>query len=371
MQILFERAGLADVAEKIRSFQRVSPEQIARLFRCSDLNAVGLLADIVRRRLNGDNATFVRNRYINYSNICLLSCQFCAFARKKNEAGAFEHTVEEIADLARQASEEGATELHIVGGLHPTLKQDFYLSMLDALRQSAPALHLKMFTAIEIRHLADRVFKMPIAQTLALLREHGLGSLTGGGAEIFDPSVRDTLCRGKESADEWLEVHRLWHGMGGRSTCTMLYGHVETPEQRADHLDRLRRLQDETGGFTGFIPLPYQPEDNALTGIPRCSGFEDLRVIATSRLALDNIPHLTGYWVGLGPALAQVSLNYGADDLHGTIMDERIFHMAGAKSPAAMTEPQLRKLIAEAGRSPVQRDSHYCPITPAPENKIS
>ncbi len=356
---MLDRAGIRDIGKRVFAGERIGAEDALRLYEVRDPHALALLADHVRARLNGNRATYIRNRYINYSNICILSCQFCAFARKRREPGAWEYAVPEMAAMARQAVAEGATELHIVGGLHPTLPFSYYLDMLRELKAAGPHLHLKVFTAIEIRHLAGRIAKRPIAGTLDILRAHGLGSLTGGGAEIFDPGVRDRICRGKETAEEWLEVHRTWHQMGGRSTCTMLYGHVETPAQRVDHLLRLRALQDETGGFTGFIPLPFQPEDNALSHLPRCSALEDLRNLAVSRVVLDNIPHVTAYWIGLGLPLAQTALGYGADDLHGTIMEERIFHMAGADTPQAATVARLERLIREAGREPAQRDSHY------------
>lgn len=356
---IFDRAGIRDIAERVLSGERVGAAEGERLFACRDLPALGMLADAVRRRLNGDRATYIRNRYINYSNICILSCQFCSFARRRREPGAWEYAVPEMVELARKAAAEGVRELHIVGGLHPTLPFDYYLNMLRELGAAAPGVHLKAFTAIEIRHFAERLAKRRIPEVLAALREAGLGSLTGGGAEIFDAGVRDRICRGKETVEEWLEVHREWHRMGGRSTCTMLYGHVENAAHRAEHLCRLRGLQDETGGFTGFIPLPFQPEDNELSHVPRCSGFEDLRAIAASRIVLDNVRHVTAYWVGLGLPLAQVALGFGADDLHGTIMEEHIFHMAGAGSPQAVTVPLLERVIREAGREPLERDSHY------------
>ena len=348
-----------DIAQKVFAGQRITDEDALVLLACRDLNFLASLADHRRRELNGDTVTYIRNRYINYSNICILSCQFCSFFRRKRDPDAWEHTTAEMVAKAREAVAAGATELHIVGGLHPTLGPDYYLDMLRELKAVDARLHLKVFTAIEIRHLAERVFKTSIADTLARLREAGLGSLTGGGAEIFDPGVRDVLCRGKETAEEWLDVHRTWHGMGGRSTCTMLYGHVETAAHRVDHLRRLRELQDETGGFTGFIPLKFQPEDNELAHVKPASSLDDLRMMAVSRVYLDNVRHLTGYWIGLGLPVAQVSLAFGVDDLHGTLMEEHIFHMAGSKTPTSMTVPQLEKLIREAGRVPCPRDSHY------------
>ena len=247
----------------------------------------------------------------------------------------------------------------MVGGLHPSLKKDWYLDLLRRLRALDAALHIKAFTAIEIRHLAQRVFRMSIADTLAILREAGLGSITGGGAEIFDPIVRDKICRGKESAEEWLDVHRIWHRMGGRSTCTMLYGHIETIQHRVDHLHKLRELQDATGGFTGFIPFAFEPQTTILSHIKPASAFEQLRNLAVSRIYLDNIDHLTAYWVSLGLPLCQVSLSYGVDDLHGTILEEKIFHMAGVSTPQQQSIAALEHAIREAGRDPAQRDSHY------------
>jgi aminodeoxyfutalosine synthase len=247
----------------------------------------------------------------------------------------------------------------MVGGLHPTLKKDWYLDLLRRLRALDPNIVLKAFTAIEIRHLAQRIFKLSIPETLAALKEAGLGALTGGGAEIFDPQIRYELCRGKESAEEWLDVHRTWHKMGGRSTCTMLYGHIETIEQRIDHLRQLRELQDETGGFTGFVPFAFEPNTTILAHVKPASAVEQLRNLAVSRIYLDNFDHLTAYWVSMGLPLAQVSLNYGVDDLHGTIMEEKIFHMAGANTPQEQTVATLEHAIREAGRVPVQRDSYY------------
>jgi aminodeoxyfutalosine synthase len=350
---------LRPIAEKIETASRISESEAATLYRTTDLNALGLMANVVRERKNGNFASYIHNRYINYSNICVLSCQFCAFAAKKRDAHAFEHAATEIIQSVADALPLGITEVHMVGGLHPTLKKQWYLDVLDGLRALDPQLHIKAFTAIEIRHLAERIFKMPIPDTLELLRAHGLGSITGGGAEIFDATVRDRICRGKETAEEWLDVHRTWHRMGGRSTCTMLYGHIETIEQRVDHLRQLRQLQDETGGFSGFVPFAFEPQTTALGHIKRASAIEQLRNLAVSRVYLDNIDHLTAYWVSTGLPLAQISLSYGADDLHGTIMEEKIFHMAGATTPQQQTIAALENAIREARRIPVQRDSYY------------
>ena len=351
--------NLRPIAEKIEAGQRVSESEALGLYRSNDLNVLGMLASTVRQRKNGNYASYILNRYINYSNICVLSCQFCAFAAKKRDAHAFERAIDDIVAAVREALDLGITEVHMVGGLHPTLKKDWYLSLLKELRALDPELHIKAFTAIEVRHLAQRVFRMSIRETLEALRAAGLGSMTGGGAEIFDAAVRDEICRGKETAAEWLDVHRTWHAMGGRSTCTMLYGHIETLEHRVDHLRQLRELQDETGGFTGFVPFAFEPQTTVLAHIKPASAFEQLRNLAVSRIYLDNIDHLTAYWVSMGLPLAQISLNYGVDDLHGTIMEEKIFHMAGATTPQELTVATLQRVIREAGREPVQRDSYY------------
>src|SRR5438874_2329922 len=277
------------------------------------------------------------------------------------EAYGFQRTIDEIVEKAREALHIGITELHIVGGLHPSLPFSYYVEMLRALRALDPRLQLKCFTAIEILHLAW-LAKKTVAETLIELKSAGLDSLTGGGAEIFRKEVRSRIAKGKESAEEYLDVHRTWHRMGGRSTCTMLYGHIESLADRVDHLRYLRALQDETHGFVGFVPLPYQPENNEIPVKHPPTGFDMLRTIAVSRIYLDNFDHITAYWVGMGLKLAQVALSYGADDLHGTIIEENIFHMAGAKSPQLQTEAEMVKAIREAGRTPVQRNTFYEPI---------
>jgi len=354
---------LRPIAEKVEARQRVSEADALSLYRSNDINALGIIANAVREQKNGNYVTYILNRYINYSNICVLSCQFCAFAAKKRDAHAFERSIDDILNAVRIALGLGITEVHMVGGLHPTLKKDWYLELLRRLRQLDPDLHIKAFTAIEVRHLAQRIFRVSIHETLALLREAGLGSMTGGGAEIFDAAVRDEICRGKESAAEWLDVHRIWHAMGGRSTCTMLYGHIETLAQRVDHLRQLRELQDETAGFTGFVPFAFEPQTTVLAYVKPASAIEQLRNLAVSRIYLDNIDHLTAYWVSMGLPLAQVSLSYGVDDLHGTIMEEKIFHMAGATTPQEQSAATLQRVIREVGREPVQRDSLYRRIT--------
>ena len=358
MSFSLQRSELRDIYEKVVAGERIGDDDALRLFESKDLNAVGAIADFVRRRKVGDRASFIINRYINYSNYCILSCQFCAFARKKRDADGFQLTVEEIAQKAREALHLGITELHIVGGLHPNLPFDYYTGMLRTLKAVDGRLQLKCFTAIEALHLAWLARKT-VKETLLELRAAGLDSLTGGGAEIFRKEVRSQIARGKESAEEYLDVHRTWHQLGGRSTCTMLYGHVESFADRVDHLRQLRALQDETRGFTGFVPLAYQPDNNKIPVTTPPTGFDSLRTIAVGRIYLDNFDHITAYWVGLGLKLAQVALSYGADDLHGTIVEEHIFHMAGASSPQAQTQGAMVKAIREAGRVPVQRNTFY------------
>ena len=365
MNFFVQRSGLRDLYDKVAAGERISEADALRLFESKDLNAVGAIADLTRQKKTGNNrASYILNRYVNYSNYCILSCQFCSFARKKRDADGFELTTEQIVEKAREALKLGITELHIVGGLHPSLPFSYYTDMLKALKEldssapgsagilpassddanpearrlegGAPRLHLKCFTAIEILHLAW-LAKKSVEETLRELKAAGLDSLTGGGAEIFRKEVRSSIARGKESAEEYLDVHRIWHRLGGRSTCTMLFGHVESLADRVDHLRQLRALQDETHGFVGFVPLPYQPEDNDIPVEKPPTGFDSLRTIAVSRAYLDNFDHITAYWVGLGLKLAQVALSYGADDLHGTIIEEHIFHMAGATSPQLQT----------------------------------
>ena len=354
--------SLRSIYSKVVAGQRITDEEACQLYRSTDINALGAIANIVRERKNGNRATYILNQYINYSNICILSCQFCAFGARKRDAHAFEMAIPEIVETTRRSLAQGITEVHMVGGLHPSLPGEWYLELLRSLRALDPNLHVKAFTAIEVRHLAKRVFKLPIIETLWLLHDAGLDSLTGGGAEIFDPKVRDKICRGKENAEEWKEVHRLWHQMGKHSTCTMLFGHIETVEQRVDHLRQLRELQDETGGFTGFVPFAFVPVTTELAHIRPTSGLDQLRNLAVSRIYLDNFDHITGYWIAMTLPLAQISLNYGVDDLHGTLMEEKIFHMAGSTVPQQQTVAILERTIREAGRDPLQRDSYYRPL---------
>ena len=368
---------LRAIYDKVVAAERITDDEALQLYATRELNALGTIANLVRERKNGNIATYIHNQYINHSNVCVLACQFCAFGARKRDEHAFEFTADEIVAKVEYGLKFGVTEVHMVGGLHPTLPPSWYLDLLGRLRALSPDLFIKAFTAVEIRHLADRIFKKPLRDLLAQLKDAGLGAITGGGAEIFDPGVRDQICRGKETADEWLEVHRTWHELGMRSTATMLFGHIETLAQRVDHLHRLRALQDETHGFTGFIPFAFEsaqarPE---LRHLPRTTAFDELRNLAIARIYLDNFDHITAYWISLGLPLAGLALNYGVDDLHGTIMEEKIFHMAGAQTPTAQTTQALEKTIREAGREPMQRDTWYRrmpvttpkPASPSPE----
>ena len=352
---------LRSIYDKVVADERISDDDALTLYQSGELNALGLIANVQRERKNGNVATYIHNQYINYSNLCLLACQFCAFGARKRDAHAFEMSVDEIVGKVSWALGFGITEIHMVGGLHPSLKAEWYLELVTRLRALSPDLFIKAFTAIEIRHLAQRVFKKSIHETLEMLRAAGLDAITGGGAEIFAPEVRDQICQGKENADEWVEVHRTWHEMGMRSTATMLFGHIEQYVHRVDHLRRLRELQDQTHGFAGFIPFAFESESARpmLRNLPHATAFEELKNLAVSRIYLDNFDHITAYWVSLGLPLASLALNYGVDDLHGTIMEEKIFHMAGAQTPTFQTMQSLEKAIREAGREPMQRDTWY------------
>jgi aminodeoxyfutalosine synthase len=361
MNKLVERSELRDICGKVEADQRITEDDCLRLFHSHDLAAIGAMANRVRERKNGNAAYYILNRHINYSNVCILDCDFCAFYRRRRDAGAYEYNLPQMIEKAREALKLGITEIHIVGGLHPSFPWDYYIEMLRSLKALDARLHLKAFTAIEILHLSW-VGKRSVPETLAALREAGLGSLTGGGAEIFDPEVRKVICHAKESAQEWAEVHRTWHKMGGRSTCTMLIGHVEKDHHRVDHLRRLRQLQDETGGFTAFVPLAFHPENTQLSHLPGPSGYDMLKTLAIARIYLDNIDHIKAYWILMGMKLAQVSLSYGVDDIDGTVIEEKIYHMAGARTPQEAARGELVRAIREAGRVPVQRDSLYRPI---------
>jgi aminodeoxyfutalosine synthase len=360
-------APLAEIAAKVAAAERLDEADALVCLTTPHVLALGKLADTVRRRLHGNRTYFNINRHINPTNVCVYTynCKFCSFAAMKGEGHAWEMSHDEVYAHAADQGGNRATEFHIVGGLHPDLSLDWYLEMLRGLRQRFPNAHLKAFTAIEIGWFAKRE-KLSIAEVLGRLREAGLGSLPGGGAEIFHPEVREIICDGKLDAGEWLEVHRVAHRMGIKSNCTMLYGHVEGPEHKVDHLLRLRALQDETGGFNAFIPLAYHPENNYMGLKYHTTGLDDLRHIAASRLVLDNIPHIKAYWVMVTPKLAQVALRFGADDMDGTIVEEKIYHMAGAGTSQQLARTELERIVREAGFVPVERDTLYNPIDTAP-----
>ncbi|HVR11714.1 MAG TPA: aminofutalosine synthase MqnE [Thermoanaerobaculia bacterium] len=359
-------AQLREIAGKVRDGVRLDEADALTCLTTPHLLHLGRLADAVRRQINGTVTYFNVNRHINPTNVCVYTynCKFCSFAALPGEAHAWQMSHEEVYAHARDQGGNDVTEFHIVGGLHPDLSLDWYLEMMRGLKERFPKAHLKAFTAIEIGWFAKRE-KLSLEEVLRRLRDAGLGSLPGGGAEIFHPDVREIICDGKLDAEEWIEVHRVAHRMGIRSNCTMLYGHVEKPEHKVDHLLRLRNLQDETGGFNAFIPLAYHPENNYLGLKYHTTGHDDLRHIAASRLVLDNIPHIKAYWVMVTPKLAQVALRFGADDMDGTIVEEKIYHMAGAGTAQQLSRTELERIVREAGFTPVERDTLYNPVTPA------
>ena len=360
MNNLLRQSRIADIIAKVERGERLGFEDGVRLFGSDDIAAVGYAANLVRRRLNGDRTYYVVNRHINYTDVCKNRCAFCAFSRDASDEEAYTMSVEDVLERARGLwNELKFTELHIVGGLHPDLGLDYYQEMLRSLSAEFPDVHLQAFTAVEIEHIA-RVAGISVEECLRRLVDAGLGSLPGGGAEIFADRVRTMLCPEKLSAEGWLEVMRTAHRLGVRTNATMLYGHVETTEERVEHLIRLRELQDETGGFLCFVPLRYHSENTRLPGVePPLRGIEDLKVIAVSRLMLDNFPHIKVFWIMLGVRLAQVALGFGADDFDGTVVEEKITHRAGAETPEGLSAGEIRALIVETGTTPVERNTLY------------
>lgn len=345
------------ILSKVRAGERITDAEGLALFECADMEMLSRIGTGAREARHGKKAFYTINRHINYSNICVLDCDFCAFGKRKRDAGAYELTIEQMTENARASIAMGAQEIHIVGGLHPTWKFEIYLEMLRSLRALSPTITLKAFTAIEILHFAW-LTKSPVGDVLLRLKDAGLGCLTGGGAEIFAQEPRNQICRGKETGAEWLEVHRTAHKLGIPSTATMLFGHIETLQDRVDHLRQLRELQDETGGFIAFLPLAFKPA-HRLSHMTEPSPEETLRTIAVSRAYLDNFSHIKAYWISYGLELAERALAFGADDLDGTIEEERIYHMAGASSPISQTVNALCAAIRHAGLEPVLRDSFY------------
>jgi aminodeoxyfutalosine synthase len=362
MKAFLGASPLMDLYEKVLLGNRLTDEDAIRLFETDDLHTLAAMADMVRARMHGQKVFYNRNRHIDYTNICTSGCAFCAFSRSPGRAdGAWELTHEQIVRKALDACQQGGvTELHIVGGLHPSLPLEWYEGMLRSLREALPEVHLKCFTAVEIHAFSARL-GLTVEEVLRRLMAAGLDSLPGGGAEIFHPDVRQRICPHKADAEQWLSVHRTAHRLGLKTNATMLYGHVETYEHRVDHLRRLRDLQDETKGFQAFVPLAFHPDHTAMDRHAKPSGVEDLKTLAVSRLYLDNIPHLKAYWVSLGVKFAQVALAFGVDDLDGTVMEETIHHMAGSTTPQRLTVDELRRLISDVARVPVERDSLYRP----------
>ena len=358
MDAYIKQAGLSHILTKVRDGERLSLADGEQLYQHPNILALGALANIVRERQNGNQAFFIYNQHINYSNICTNLCKFCAFGREKGHELAYEMSVEEVKDKVRQRLDEPISEIHMVGGIHPDLPFSYYLDLLRGIKEVRPKVHIQAFTCVEIYHLAKLAGK-PVDQTLDALIEAGLGSLPGGGAEVFSPRIRQLTCEKKLSGEGWLEVAKTAHRQGLRTNATMLYGHIETMQERLEHLDALRSTQDETGGFLAFIPLAFHPKNTAMAEHSNTTGINDLKNIAVARLMLDNFPHIKAYWVMIGPKLAQVALSFGADDMDGTVKEEVITHMAGAETEQAMGHRTLIRLIQEAGRQPVQRDTLY------------
>ncbi len=351
-------ARLTPIAEKVFYEQRLNFDDGVALYRSPDILAVGWLANWVREKMHGDIAYFNVNRHINPTNVCVAACRLCAFGRKKDAPGAYTMALEEAWQRAAEGYSEAVTEFHLVGGLHPDLQLEYFLDLIRGLKQRFPKVHIKAFTMVEIAFLARRS-KLSIRETIQKLKDAGVDSMPGGGAEIFADRVRHIICDHKIDGGEWLETARIAHQLGMRSNATMLYGHVENDEDRVDHLLRLRALQDETGGFQTFIPLAFHPDNTALDHLPRTSGMTDIRQIAVGRLMLDNVGHIKAYWQMMTAKIAQIALRFGADDIDGTVVEEKIYHDAGAETPQGMRRADLVRLITEAGRIPVERDTLY------------
>ena len=364
---------LEPIAKKVLAGQRLDAADGLTLFRSPDLLAVGWLANYEREKRHGKTTYFNINRHINPTNVCTAHCRLCAFGRSPDAPGAYTFALDEIWQRAAEGVAEGATEFHIVGGLHPDLPLDYYLDLVRGLKQRFPHVHLKVFTMVEIGFMS-RLMKMPIRDVLLKLKEAGVDSMPGGGAEIFNPRVRKVICDHKTSGRQWLDIARTAHELGLRSNATMLFGHIETLEERVEHLLLLRQLQDETHGFVAFIPLEFHPENTALSHLPKPTAFDDLKSIAVARLLLDNFDHIKAYWIMLTPRIAQIALKFGANDMDGTVIEEKIYHDAGATTPQELTRADLERLIREAGFEPVERDTLYRrvdrsklpPITPKP-----
>jgi aminodeoxyfutalosine synthase len=355
-------ARLRPIAAKVLEGERLSFEDGVSLYRSGDILAVGWLANYVREKLHGDVAYFNVNRHINPTNVCVAACRLCAFGRKKGADGSYTMALEQAWETAASGYSEAVTEFHIVGGLHPDLPLEYFLELVTGLKQRFPKVHIKAFTMVEVAFLARRA-KLTIPQTLERLKASGVDSMPGGGAEIFTDRVRHIICDHKIDGDEWLETARMAHQAGLKSNATMLYGHIENEEDRVDHLLKLRAVQDDTHGFQTFIPLAFHPDNTPLDHLPRTTGMLDIRQIAVSRLLLDNFPHIKAYWQMMTAKIAQIALRFGADDIDGTVIEEKIYHDAGATTPQGMRREELMRLITAAGRVPVERDTLYRAVT--------
>jgi len=358
MDYLIKNAGLGDILEKVQDGERLSFADGIRLFESPDLLAIGYLANIVRERKNGNNTYFIYNQHINYSNICTNLCKFCAFGKDRDSDLAYEMSVEDVRGKVRERLSEPITEIHMVGGIHPDLPYSYYTDVLKVIKEERPDVHIQAFTCVEIAHLAE-ISGLGYAGVLEDLKKAGLGSIPGGGAEVFSSRIRELTCEKKLSGSGWLEVAKTAHKLDLHTNATMLYGHIESLEERVEHLDMLRRAQDETGGFLAFIPLAFHPKNTELSSLSRTSGVDDLKMIAVARCFLDNFPHIKAYWVMIGQKVSQIGLSFGADDVDGTVKEEIITHMAGAETEQAMSREQLLRLIREAGRTPIERDTLY------------
>jgi len=360
-ELIIDDLRLKPIADKVLAGERLNFDDGVTLYRSPDLLAIGWLGNYVREKRHGNVCYFNINRHINPTNVCVAHCRLCAFGRSPDAPGAYTFALEEIFERAEQGVREGATEFHLVGGLHPDLPFQYFLDLMRGLKQRCPGVHLKAFTMVEVGYFS-RIAKLSIRDTLLALKEAGVDSLPGGGAEIFNPRVRKVICDHKVSGQQWLNIARTAHQLGLRSNATMLYGHIETEEERVEHLLLLRELQDETHGFVAFIPLAFHPENTALSHLPKTSGFADLKNIAVSRLLLDNFDHIKAYWIMLTPRIAQIALRFGANDIDGTVVEEKIYHDAGATTPQFTPRAELERLIREAGRVPVERDTLYRPV---------
>ncbi|WP_407314416.1 aminofutalosine synthase MqnE [Desulfosporosinus sp. SB140] len=361
MASLFAQSQLYDLIKKVEKGERLDFEDGVRLMKSQDILALGYMANLKREQKNGNKTYFIVNRHINHTNVCTNLCHFCAYGVKKEDPQAFTLTLDEVEKAAHEAAQEGVSEIHIVGGLNPELPFEYYLEMLRRVKRILPQACIQAFTAVEVDYFTQ-ITELSLNEVLQKLMEAGLDSLPGGGAEVFSPRVRAKICEKKVSGKRWLEIQETAHGLGMRTNATMLYGHIETTEERIDHLLQLRDLQDRTGGFLTFIPLPFYPKNTQLEGhmgVDSTTGFEDLKMLAVSRILLDNFDHIKSFWIMLGPKLAQVSLAFGVDDLDGTVVEERIIHSAGAETSQVMTKRALIQMIQKAGRDAVERDTLY------------